>query len=193
MIAVHPTSTRILESAKVCLLRDGYAALSTRRVADEARVPLSQIHYHFGSKQELILGLLERENERLLARQTEMYARDLPLSERWDIACNFLEDDLASGYVRVLQEMIAAGWADTAIAVEIRRMLSGWSSLLARVAREAKLPGPFSAAEIAALVEAVFLGAESMILLGREQQRVPVRRALRKVGAVLRALEPRPS
>ena len=27
-------------------------------------------------------------------------------------ACDFLEDDLDSGYVRVLQEMIAAGWSN---------------------------------------------------------------------------------
>ena len=41
------------------LLADGYAGLSTRKVAEEAGVPLSQLHYHFGSKGGLILALLE--------------------------------------------------------------------------------------------------------------------------------------
>ena len=45
-----------------CLLADGYANLSTRAVAEAAEVPLSQIHYHFGSKQQLILAVLEAEN-----------------------------------------------------------------------------------------------------------------------------------
>ena len=54
------TDTRgtILEAARNVLLQDGYAKLSTRRVAELADVPLSQIHYHFGSKQQLILAML---------------------------------------------------------------------------------------------------------------------------------------
>src|SRR4029079_780913 len=67
------TRARILEAARECLLADGYASLSTRRVADAADVPLSQIHYYFGSKQELILAVLREENDRLLSRQAPMY------------------------------------------------------------------------------------------------------------------------
>jgi len=83
-----------------------------------AAVPLSQVHYHFGSKQQLILDLLEAENARRLARQTQMYAEDRPFWQRYEQACDFLEDDLESGYVRVLQEMITAGWADPAITAQ---------------------------------------------------------------------------
>ena len=45
-----------------------------------------------------------------------MYAQDAPLWRRYEQACDFLEDDLESGYVRVLQEMIAAGWSNPEIA-----------------------------------------------------------------------------
>ncbi|MCZ6738117.1 MAG: TetR family transcriptional regulator, partial [Actinobacteria bacterium] len=45
------TRAEILDAARRCLLADGYAALSTRKVAEDAGVPLSQIHYHFGSKE----------------------------------------------------------------------------------------------------------------------------------------------
>lgn len=71
-------------------------------------MPVSQLNYHFGSKQGLILALFEQENQRRLARQTRMYAEDAPLWQRYERACDFLEDDLDSGYVRVLQELIAA-------------------------------------------------------------------------------------
>ena len=40
-------------------------AMSTRKVATEAGVPLSQVHYHFGSKGGLVLALLEAEDRRL--------------------------------------------------------------------------------------------------------------------------------
>jgi hypothetical protein len=37
------------------------------------------------------------------------------VSEQWDRACDYLDEDIASGYVRILQELIAASWADPAI------------------------------------------------------------------------------
>ena len=45
------TGTIVLEAAKKVLRQNGYSRLSTRDVAAAAGVPLSQIHYHFGSKQ----------------------------------------------------------------------------------------------------------------------------------------------
>ena len=68
------TATAILDAAYDCLLADGYAGLSTRKVAALAGVPLSQVHYHYGSKGGLLLAVLESANRRRLARQTEMYA-----------------------------------------------------------------------------------------------------------------------
>ena len=125
------TGALILDAARSRLLADGYAGLSTRKVAEEARVPVSQLHYHFGSKQGLILALLEEENQRRLERQTRMYAEDAPLWQRYERACDFLEDDLESGYVRVLQEMVAAGWSTPDIGDAVRELLGGWVALLA--------------------------------------------------------------
>ena len=95
--ATADTRSGILEAARSAILADGYAALSTRRVADLAGVPLSQIHYHFGSKRQLVLAVLAAENERLLERQAEMYDAPDPLWVRWDRACDFLDADLRSG------------------------------------------------------------------------------------------------
>jgi AcrR family transcriptional regulator len=187
------TRTLILEAARSRLLADGYAGLSTRKVADEAGVPLSQVHYHFGSKGGLITTLLEEENARRLQRQTRMYAEDRPLWQRYEQACDFLEDDLDSGYVRVLQEMIAAGWSNPVIGDAVRELLSGWFLLLAEVAREAERRlgplGPFTAEELATLVGTAFLGSEALLLLGFERPVMPVRAALRRVGVLIRELE----
>ena len=187
------TRARILDAARSCLLADGYANLSTRRVAEAADVPLSQIHYYFGSKQDLILAVLAAENERLLARQASMYAGDEPLWRQWDRACDFLETDLESGYVRILQEMIAAGWSDAIVATSVRELLAGWFRLLTDVARREQHRsgglGPFTPEEVAALMGLPFLGAEGQILLGFSESEMPSRSALRKIGAVIRQLE----
>jgi AcrR family transcriptional regulator len=188
-----PTATKILDSARSCLLADGYANLSTRRVADGAGVPLSQIHYHFGGKRGLVLAVLDRENQRLVGRQRQMYGTPLPLWKRYEQACDFLDDDLASGYVRVLQEMIAAGWSDDAVAGQVLAMLRGWVDILEDVAREAEGRfgplGPFSAADVATLVGLAFLGGEAMALLGDEAWAERVRTALRRFTDLIRAAE----
>src|SRR6266498_2271207 len=117
--AAVDTRTLILDAARRRLLADGYAGLSTRKVAAEAGVPLSQLHYHFGSKGGLILALFAEDKQR------RMYAEDRPLWQRYERACDFLEDDLDSGYVRVLQEMIAAGWSNPEIGDAVRELLGG--------------------------------------------------------------------
>src|SRR6187397_9423 len=79
------TSTTLLDAAKTVLRQRGYAGLSTRDVAEVAGVPLSQIHYHFGSKQGMVLALFEYLNTQLLHRQQAMFAdTSLKLSEQWD-------------------------------------------------------------------------------------------------------------
>ena len=191
--AAVDTRALILEAARHRLLADGYAGLSTRKVAMEAGVPLSQLHYHFGSKGGLILALLREENRRRLDRQTRMYAADAPLWLRYEQACDFLEDDLESGYVRVLQEMIAAGWSNAQIGDAVRELLNGWYALLVEVARQAELRygplGPFTAEEVASLVGTTFIGSEALLLLGFERQDLPVRSALRRIGVIIRQLE----
>jgi len=187
------TRATILAAGRSVLLQDGYAKLSTRRVAELADVPLSQIHYHFGSKQQLILAVLDAENARRLERQAEMYAGPEPLWRQWEQACDFLEVDLESGYVRILQEMIAAGWSDPEVAAAVRGMIGGWFALLADVARREGQRtgglGPFTPEEVAALMGMPFLGAEAQILLGFPESEIPARSALRKIGTVIRQLE----
>ena len=190
--ATAETRTAILAAARERLLADGYANLSTRSVADAAKVPLSQIHYHFGSKLQLILAVLAAENDRLLERQAAMFGSPEPLWVRWNLACDFLDDDIASGYVRILQEMIAAGWSDPEVAASVREMIGGWYRVLADAARReieagADLGG-LTAEEVAALMGTPFLGAEELILLGVAESTLPLRSALRKVGVILQKL-----
>jgi len=188
------TSTSLLEAAKKVLRQNGYAGLSTRDVAAVAGVPLSQIHYHFGSKQGMMLALFEYLNAQLLDRQNAMFGdAGLKLSEQWDRACAYLDDDIASGYVRVLQELIAASWADAEVAKVIRAGIMGWSNLIAEVARKAERElgglGPFTSQEVAALVASAFIGAESLYLLGIEKKGSPVREGLRRLGDLIRIAE----
>lgn len=187
----------LLEAAREVLHDRGYAALSTREVAAAAGVPLSQIHYHFGSKQGLVLALFEYLDAQLLERQQALFDdASLSLADQWDRACDYLDQDLASGYVRVMQELAAAGWADPAVGDVVRKSLEDWIGLVIRLARrfEERIGplGPLSAEEVGALVSNAFIGAESLVLTGLENtSRIPIRESLRRVGALIRTLERR--
>ena len=191
---VETTRQAILDATQRVLRKSGFSGLSTRDVAVAAGVPLSQIHYHFASKTGLVVAMFERQNEQLLHRQTEMYADpSMPISAQWERACDYLDDDLKSGYVRTLMELWAASWSDPDLAKVMRTSIAGWMDLLTSVAKRAEKElgplDPFAPEDISSLVGAAFIGAEAFLLLDFETKRIPVRRALRRIGEAIRRLE----
>jgi AcrR family transcriptional regulator len=189
------TRDRVLIAARDVLLERGFARTSTRAVAERAQVRLSLVHYHFGSKQQLLVGVLERENELLLERQRGLYATPGALAEKWRIACEFLDEDLRSGYVRVLWELWAAGLADETLAARWRSAMGAWRALLESVASEwiaaIGLDPPLSPKGLATLVTNVFQGVEIELLAGVTDDEAPHREVLDALGAVIERWEHR--
>ena len=48
------------------------------------------VHYYFGSNEDLLVRALERFTERLIERQRELYAADVPFVEKWRTAMRYL-------------------------------------------------------------------------------------------------------
>ncbi|HEY7537696.1 MAG TPA: helix-turn-helix domain-containing protein [Gaiellaceae bacterium] len=189
------TRLRILDAARDLLVEHGYGGTSTRAVAERAGTQLSLVHYHFGGKQQLLVAVLERENEELLERQRALYAEPGPLSEKWRTACAFLDEDVRSGYVRVLWELWAAGLADEELAARWRAAMGGWRDLLESVyadwAGELGLELPFSPRVLAALTANVFQGIEIELLAGVDDEEAPHREALEALGSLIAQAERR--
>ena len=189
------TRTRIVDAARDVLLEHGHGGTSTRAVADRAGVRLSLVHYHFGGKQNLLVTVLERENELLLERQRALYAARGPLAEKWRVACDFLDEDIRSGYVRVLWELWAAGLADDNLAAQWRSAMGGWRTLLESVfaawAEDHALELPMSAKAVATLVTNVFQGIEIELLAGVGPDEAAHREVLDALGALIERAERR--
>ena len=79
----------LLDAAERLLLEVGYAGITTRRLAEEAGVNHGLVHYYFGSVENLLVRTLERFTERLIARQQDMYAADMPFLEKWRTAMRY--------------------------------------------------------------------------------------------------------
>jgi AcrR family transcriptional regulator len=187
------TRTLILDAARDALGELGYAATTTREVAERAGVQLSLVHYHYGGKAALLLAVLDRENARLLVRQQALYAGSEPLADKWRTACAYLQEDLRSGYVRILWELWAAGLADPELAERWRQSFAAWRDLLAGVAErwaaEHALELPLSPRALATLVANAFQGAEVEILAGVTEEEAPHLEALAAVGDLIERLE----
>ena len=188
------TGATLLAAAKKVLRKSGYSALSTRDVAAAAGVPLSQIHYHFGSKDGMMLALFEYLNDELLDRQQAMFGNPaLKLSEQWDLACTYLDEDLASGYVRVLQELWAAGYSNPQIAKVVRAgdpALAGFADHSRPQGRGALWQFCRSGTRgCGGPGERCLHRWRSLCPAGAETRELPIRKALRRVGDLIRRLE----
>ena len=61
MIQLKDTRARILDMAEDLFSEQGFDRVSIRDITNKARVNLASINYHFGSKEDLIAAIFERE------------------------------------------------------------------------------------------------------------------------------------
>jgi AcrR family transcriptional regulator len=192
------TRERILDATFRRLVSEGYAALSVRQIAKDAGVNHALINYHFRSKDQLVIDVLDAFNQRLLARQSSMYESDEGFAQKWARARRFYEDDLASGFVRLQSELWAASLSNAALREKFLPRLLAWKKLVLNGVREAvealekagsPLPGPLSAEVIACWISEFWLGMEFADLLGVKEERAKHRAALDAVEWLLQSLD----
>lgn len=70
------TRERIIEAAEVLFARNGYAATSLREITYTAKVNIAAVNYHFGSKENLLVEILDRVVVPLNARRLELLSEN---------------------------------------------------------------------------------------------------------------------
>lgn len=119
-----------LDAAERLLITQGYAQISTRKLAQEAGANLGLIHYYFGSMEEVFLQVVERFTERIHRRQRAMYQADEPFIEKWRKAMNYIDEDLAAGYPKVWFELGAMAWNHPEMRQRLAKVHVAWRELL---------------------------------------------------------------
>lgn len=189
------TKTRILDAAYRCLAASGYGALSVREIAKDAGVNHALINYYFGTKDRLVIAVLDEANRRLLERQRRMYASPGGLAAKWAQARRFYEDDVASGFVRVQAELYAASLSNPELRRQFLPRIQAWKQVVLEATREAlrafrpRLPPAFTAEAIATLISEFWLGMEFARLIGDDGEQARHDAALDAVGQLLATLE----
>jgi AcrR family transcriptional regulator len=138
----------LLDAAERLLVEVGYAKITTRRLAVEAGVNHGLVHYYFGSNENLLVRALERFTGRLIARQRELYAADIPFVEKWRTAMQYLVAEDRT-YEKVWLELQALGWNHPDLRDRLARVNAEWREVLtdalAEPHRQLKIDMPLEA------------------------------------------------
>jgi AcrR family transcriptional regulator len=187
------TRAAILRAARDRLVEGGYANLNVRDIAREAGVNHALIGYHFHGKQQLVLAVLDDANRQLLERQSRMYQGTTSASQQWQEACDFYEDDLQSGFVRLLMELMGASFHDPQLRAEFLPRILQWHRLIEAAVIEfiekSKLDLPISAQAISAWIGWFWTGMEASMMLHVPEKDGHQREALEAVGILLKQVE----
>lgn len=94
-----PDTTRklILDVTERLMIEEGYAAVSSRRVAQEIGLNAATVHYYYPTTDDLFVALHQRMTDRQLEELGKVLASDDPLEAFW---------------------RFQSGWAQTALGVE---------------------------------------------------------------------------
>src|SRR5262245_26248538 len=79
------TRTALLDAAEALLVGEGYAAVTSRRVAQRAGANAALVYYYFDSMDGLFVELFRRNAERGLERQAAALLTPQPLWALWDL------------------------------------------------------------------------------------------------------------
>jgi TetR/AcrR family transcriptional regulator len=80
------TRTALLDATEQLMLEDGYAAVSSRRIAGKAGLKPQLVHYYFHSMDDLFLAAFRRRAEEGLERQAQSIASAQPLRALWALS-----------------------------------------------------------------------------------------------------------
>lgn len=149
---------RFLDAAERLLVEVGYAGISTRRLADAAGANHGLVHYYFGSMEDLLLRVLERFTDRLVARQRAMYASEVPYIEKWREAMRYLDEDRP--YQKIWWELQAMAWNRPEYQRRIAEVLEAWREAMREAVGSAVRKyglggGPFGTDEWVSLIVTV--------------------------------------
>ncbi len=151
--ATEEKRRRILDAAEEIMLKDGYAAISSRSVATAVGIQAPLVHYYFASLDDLFVAVLQRRAGRNVDRMAESLASPEPLRAWWELASDPRGTSLMVELLAAANHRPALKAELGGIAREVRQMqMKALDALLAEYGIDpAAFPPPLVAAAIQGL------------------------------------------
>jgi AcrR family transcriptional regulator len=173
--AGQDTQARLVEAAIETLKAEGYAGASARAIARAAGLNQALIFYYFGNLTGLLLAALDETSARRLDRYREALEGVRSPEELLQVARELFREDLQSGHITVLAEMISASSSVPELGTEIVARIEPWIQLaegaVDRVLHGSPLQGLLPARDVAFAIVAFYLGVELLTHLQGDHAR----------------------
>ena len=168
------TRDRIIDAALETVRSEGLVGASVRVIARTGGFNQALVFYHFGSVEELLLAVLERANDRRIARFRDRLEAVRSLSELVVVAVDL--HDSENDCDQPALTAIVAGWsASSEMGPRIVKILRPWDDLVAGALRRSLADTPFAQVipveDLAHAISALFLGIELLNRLDDDTSR----------------------
>jgi len=167
------TRQRIIDAAIETLHEEGFAATTARAIAKRGGFNQALIFYHFGSVTALLLEAFRSTSEAQVAKYRAAAAEVTSLADLVAIARRLHHEDLESGAVTAVTQLMAASASDESVGPAIMDRFSEWIAFvqdaLERAVKDHPLGAMVPAREAAYAICAMFLGIELMSRIDPER------------------------
>jgi AcrR family transcriptional regulator len=106
------TRSRLLDGAESILQEEGYASLTSRRIAERVGIKQQLTYYYFRTMDELMVEAFRRLSKREIARLENALSSDLPLHEFWRVCSNTSD-------ARLISEFMALAHRSEGVKIEV--------------------------------------------------------------------------
>jgi AcrR family transcriptional regulator len=162
------TRDRIVQAALATLRDEGFADTTARAIARHGGINQALIFYHFGSVPNLLLEAFDRTSTEQVRRYRAAATEVTTLSDLVEIARRLHAEDLQSGSVTAVTQLMAAA-SDRATGGAILDRFEEWIHIVEEALKRATEHYPIASAiparEAAYAISAMFLGIELMTRL----------------------------
>ncbi len=179
------TQERVLHGAAEVFGRAGYGVASLRLISEASGVPMGTINFHFGSKDQIALAIIQEQHNRAIALAEQVESRFDTAIERlihlaYEVAVQLQED-------RIVQAGIELSMQVGDFIVPTVDSYDGWSAAIARQLAQGlengELVSELDAAALAETYLACFTGVQ--ILSRVRTDRADLLAAVRKLWLVI--------
>jgi AcrR family transcriptional regulator len=167
------TRERIVEAAIETLHEEGFAGTTARAIAHRGDFNQALIFYHFGSVPALLLEAFRKTSEEQVAKYRAAATEVDSLHGLVEIARRLHVEDLQTGSVTAVTQLMAAAASDAEVGRAILDRFEAWIGIVEEALRRGLAAHPLGSMvpvrEAAYAISAMFLGIELMSRLAPER------------------------
>lgn len=157
---------QIVEAALKVLKTEGFAGASARTIARVGGFNQALVFYHFGTVHQLLLAALDETSRRRMERYRAAVDGARSVEELVAVARDIYQEDLESGHVTVLSEMIAGSLGHPELGAAIYERVEPWidfaEDVIKRVVSGTGLEQLLPSRDLAFAIVAFYLGMEQL-------------------------------